>query len=109
MQKLQNLNMEFSEYTKVLVKMINSCIKDQQTFVLKNFSDTTRFLAVILIQRSETEEDAPLVATLSFMQNAGYKLLELLSLNFTSESGEVIRQHVHFRYNTLKVVSCWSC
>ena len=42
-------------------------------------------------------------ARLDFIQNMEYKFVELLSATFVRSSDEVVRQHITYRYNALKV------
>lgn len=42
-------------------------------------------------------------ARLDFLQNMVYKQLDLLAVDFVCSSEEVVRQQIHFRYNSLKV------
>ena len=64
---------EFPEYTNILIKMINSCIKEPHSF-----------LAVFLMSRDGS-------AKLDFIQNIEYKFIELLSVDFIASSEDVVR------------------
>ena len=75
---------DFSEYSSVLMRMLNSCIKEPQCF-----------LAVFIMQRDGQ-------GRLDFIQNIEYKFIELLSLDFMAGSEEAVRQHITFRYNAVK-------
>ena len=75
---------DFGEYPSILLKMVNSCIKEPHAF-----------LAVLIMSRDGT-------AKLDFIQNIEYKFIELLSTEFAASSEEVVRQSITFRYNALK-------
>mmetsp|Transcript_70276 Transcript_70276/g.219428 ORF Transcript_70276/g.219428 Transcript_70276/m.219428 type:complete len:104 (-) Transcript_70276:180-491(-) len=64
--------------------MLNNCIREPQSY-----------LAVFVMQRDGH-------ARLDFIQNMEYKFVELLSCNFVASSEEVVRQHITFRYNSMK-------
>ena len=64
---------EYPDYPNVLVKMLNSCIKEPHSF-----------LAVFIMQRDGT-------ARLDFIQNMEYKFVELLSCDFEASSEETVR------------------
>jgi len=84
LQREQKLMVEFNEYAHVLIRMFNSAIKEPQ-----------QYLAVFVLQEDNT-------GRVDFMQNAMYKFLELLSIQFAPSPGNAVRQHIHFRYNTMK-------
>jgi len=84
MQERQKLMIEFTEYPNVLIKMLNSCIKEPHCF-----------LAVFIM-----DDDGS--ARLDFIQNMEYKFIELLSAQFQASSEETIRQSITFRYNSTK-------
>ena len=84
MQETQKLMIEFNDYPNILVKMVNSCIKEPHSF-----------LAVFIMSRDGT-------AKLDFIQNIEYKFIELLSTDFMASSEEVVRQSITFRYNSVK-------
>lgn len=75
---------DFNEYPNILVKMVNSCIKEPHSF-----------LAVFIMSRDGT-------AKLDFIQNIEYKFIELLSTDFMASSEEVVRQSITYRYNSVK-------
>ena len=64
---------EYPDYPNVLVKMLNSCIKEPHSF-----------LAVFIMQRDGT-------ARLDFIQNMEYKFVELLSCDFEASTEDIIR------------------
>ena len=84
MQEAQKLMIEFNEYSNILVKMLNSCVKEPHSF-----------LAVFIMERNGQ-------ARLDFIQNIEYKFIELLSCDFFASSEEVVRQQITFRYNSVK-------
>lgn len=84
MQEHQKLMIDFPDYVSVLIKMLNSCIKEPQSF-----------LAVFSMQK-----DGP--SRLDFIQNMEYKFVELLSCDFVMSSDESVRQQIAFRYNSVK-------
>ena len=84
MQEQQKLMIEFNDYAGILIKMLNSCIKEPNCF-----------LAVFIMKKEGSGK-------LDFIQNMEYKFIELLSVVFNSSSEEIIRNHVTYRYNSLK-------
>ncbi len=84
LQAEQRLMVEFNEYPHVLIRMLNSCVKEPDAY-----------LAVFVLQSDNS-------GRVDFMQNAMYKFLELLSIQFTPSSGNMVRQQIHYRYNTMK-------
>ena len=64
---------EYPDYPNVLVKMLNSCIKEPHSF-----------LAVFIMQRDGT-------ARLDFIQNMEYKFVELLSCDFEASNEDTVR------------------
>lgn len=83
-QEHQKLMIDFQEYTSVIVKMLNNCIKEPHSY-----------LAVFVMQRDGQ-------ARLDFIKNMEYKFVELLSCDFVASSEDVVRQHITFRYNSVK-------
>lgn len=84
MQEQQKLMVDFPEYTQVIIKMLNNCIKEPHTY-----------LAVFVMRRDGN-------ARLDFIQNMEYKFVELLSCDFQASQEDVVRQQVTFRYNSVK-------
>ena len=80
----QKLMVEYPDYPNILIKMLNSCIKEPHSF-----------LAVFIMQRDGS-------ARLDFIQNMEYKFVELLSCDFDASTEETIRQQITFRYNAIK-------
>ena len=75
---------DFSEYANVLIKMVNSCIKQPQNF-----------LAVFVMSKDGS-------AKLDFIQNVEYKFIELLSCECMASDEFTVRQNITFRYNSMK-------
>jgi len=73
MQENQKLMIEFSDYINILIKMVNSCIKEPHSF-----------LAVFIMNRDGT-------AKLDFIQNIEYKFIELLSCDFMASPEDTVR------------------
>ena len=84
MQENQKLMIEFGDYTNILIKMVNSCIKEPHSF-----------LAVFIMNRDGS-------AKLDFIQNIEYKFIELLSCDFIASPEDTVRQSITFRYNSVK-------
>jgi hypothetical protein len=85
MQDQQKLMIDFADYANVLIRMLNNCIKEPHNH-----------LAVYLMQADGR-------ARLDFIQNMEYKFVELLSVDFMRTPDEIIRQHISFRYNSMKM------
>lgn len=84
LQESQRLMVDFAELPSILVRMLNSCIKEPHTY-----------LAVLIMHRDGT-------ARLDFIQNIEFKFIELLSLDFMASTEETVRQQITFRYNSVK-------
>ncbi|DAZ95108.1 TPA: hypothetical protein N0F65_009739 [Lagenidium giganteum] len=84
MQEQQKLMVDFPDYANVLIRMLNNCIKEPHNH-----------LAVYLMQADGR-------ARLDFIQNMEYKFVELLSVDFLRSSDDAIRQHITYRYNSMK-------
>lgn len=84
LQESQRLMVEFADYPTVLMRMLNSAIREPHVH-----------LAVLIMQ--PTGE-----ARLDFIQNMEYKFVELLSVRFVGCEEELVRAHVTYRYNLVK-------
>ncbi|CBZ50729.1 conserved hypothetical protein [Neospora caninum Liverpool] len=84
MQERQKLMIEFADYPSVLIKMLNSCIKEPHCF-----------LAVLVMQTTGK-------ARVDFIQSMEYKFIELLCLDCVQSTEEFTRRDMTFRYNALK-------
>lgn len=85
MKQRQDLMVDFSGYCKVLARMFTSCMKDPESF-----------LCIFVMGRDGNSQ-------LTFVQNMEYKFVELLTMDFTESPEHVVRQHITFRYNSLRV------
>ena len=72
-QEQQKLMVDFAEYAAVLIRMLNTCIKEP-----------LQHLAVFVMQRGGR-------AHLDFIQNMEYKFVELLSTSFVASDEETVR------------------
>ena len=83
-QEQQKLMVEFQDYPNVLIRMLNSCIKEPHSH-----------LAVFVMQADGH-------ARLDFIQNMEYKFVELLSCNFARSPEDVVQHQITYRYNAMK-------
>ena len=83
-QEQQKLMVEFPDYANVLIRMLNSCIKEPQSYI------------AVLVMNADGR------ARLDFIQNMEYKFVELLSANFIRSPEDVIQKTITYRYNALK-------
>lgn len=83
-QEQQKLMVEFADYTNVLIRMLNSCIKEPHSHI------------AVFIMKPDGH------ARLDFIQNMEYKFVELLSVNFNRSSDEMVQRTISYRYNALK-------
>jgi len=96
MQENQKLMIEFPEYSNIIIRMLNSCIKEPHRCISYLPSLTFHsFLAVFIMQRDGQ-------ARLDFIQNMEYKFIELLSCDFAASAEETVRQQITYRYNSIK-------
>ena len=84
LQESQKLMLEFSEYPNVLMRMLNSCIREPHVHL------------GIFTVTGETN------ARLDFIQNMEYKFLELMTCNLVRSPDEIIQHQITFRYNSMK-------
>ncbi|KAF1330801.1 Spindle assembly protein, partial [Globisporangium splendens] len=84
MQDQQKLMIDFADYANVLIRMLNNCMEEPHNH-----------LAVYLMQADGR-------ARLDFIQNMEYKFVELLSVDFLRVTEDATRQHISFRYNSMK-------
>jgi hypothetical protein len=80
----QRLMIEFQDYANVLARSLNLAIKEPHTH-----------LAVFIMNRDGN-------ARLDFIQNLEYKFVELLSVSFLQSAEVVVREHISFRYRTVR-------
>jgi hypothetical protein len=83
-QEQQKLMVEFPDYTNVLIRMLNNCIKEPHSY-----------MAVFVMQHG-------VHARLDFIQNMEYKFIELMTCNFERSAEEAVQQQITYRYNALK-------
>mmetsp|Transcript_30712 Transcript_30712/g.51404 ORF Transcript_30712/g.51404 Transcript_30712/m.51404 type:complete len:180 (-) Transcript_30712:176-715(-) len=83
-QESQKLMVELSDYPAILVRMLNSCIKEPHI----NLG--------ILTMLNDAE------ARLDFIQNMEYKFVELMYCACVRSPEEIVQQHITFRYNAMK-------
>jgi hypothetical protein len=83
-QEQQKLVVDYSEYPNILIRMLNSCIREPHTH-----------LSIFIIRG---EEDA----RLDFIQNMEYKFVELVSCIFKRSPEEMVQRHITYRYNSMK-------
>jgi hypothetical protein len=83
-QEAQKLVVDFVDYSGVLLRMLNSCIKEPHVH-----------LAIFTMYN---ENDA----RLDFIQNMEYKFIELMYCTFGRSSDEIVQHHITFRYNAMK-------
>lgn len=84
-QDAQKLMVEFPDYPTVLVRMLNSCIKEPHIH-----------LAILTIFDDGTD------ARLDFIQNMEYKFVELMYCLCSKSPEEVVQHHITYRYNLMK-------
>jgi len=84
LQETQRLMVDFHDYPSVVVKMLNSCIKEPNSF-----------MSVLSMSNHGS-------GRLDFIQNFEYKFVELMCMEFVQSSHEVSRQQVAYRYQTMK-------
>lgn len=84
-QDAQKLVIDFIDYAGILIRMLNSCIKEPHVnlAILTIFSDS---------------EDA----RLDFIQNMQYKFVELMYCECKRSPDEVVQHHITYRYNAMK-------
>lgn len=75
---------DFSEYANVLCRVLNQTIKDPHTY-----------LAVFVMHREGH-------ARMDIIENVAFRFIELISCDFARTSEDVTRQHIAYRYNSLK-------
>lgn len=84
MQQKQKLMVDFHEYPRILIQALNNCIKEPHAH-----------LAVFVIQRDGQSR-------LDFIKNIEFKFVELLSCEFIRSPEDLVKQHVTYRYNSVK-------
>ena len=83
-QEQQKLMIEFSEYPNVLIRMLNSCIREPHTHL------------AVFMMHGETD------ARLDFIQNMEYEFVELVSCICERSPEDMIQRQISYRYNLMK-------
>lgn len=86
-QASQKLMVDFDQYPSVIIRMVESCIKEPKTH-----------LGIFVMHHSEAGRHA----RLDIIQNMGYKFVELISIKFSHSPSEVVQQSITYRYNSMK-------
>lgn len=84
MQQKQKLMVDFPEYARILIQALNNCIKEPHSH-----------LAVLIVQSNGQSR-------LDFIKNIEYKFVELLSCDFAKTDEALVKQHIAYRYNSMK-------
>jgi len=90
-QDAQKLMVEFHEYSNVLIRMLNSCIRDPHIF-----------LGIFTMHGDVRGSGKDIDARLDFIQNMEYKFVELMTCVFIRSSEEVVQHQITYRYNSMK-------
>lgn len=80
----QRLMVDFTEFPNVLIKMLNSCIREPKTFLV--------ILALFADGKAKME----------LIQNMDFKYVELMSLPCKQSEDEMVQRQITFRYNSMK-------
>ncbi|GMI38802.1 hypothetical protein TeGR_g4992 [Tetraparma gracilis] len=83
-QEQQKLMVEFADYPNVLIRMLNSCIKEPQSHL------------AVFVMKQDVD------ARLDFIQNMEYKFVELMSCHFIRSPEEIVQHQITYRYNAMK-------
>ena len=83
-KKIKNLKIKFFEYSNLLKKLFDSCIKQPQLFN-----------SVFIMQKDGT-------AKLNFEQNIQFKRVELLSIDFVNSPDDMVKKQISYRYNIIR-------
>jgi hypothetical protein len=83
-QSKQRLMMPFSDYSSVLVRMLNNVIREPHIH-----------LAILILHGDS-------LGRLDLIQNMEYKFIELMSCDFEASPEHVIQHHITYRYNAMK-------
>jgi len=77
---------DFKEYPDLILRMLNSCVRDP-----------THFVGLLVMQRG-------MKARLDFLENLDYKWIEHLSMPLDGASDSAVRENIVHRYNKMKAV-----
>ena len=80
----QNLMLPFQEYPNVLIRMLNSVIREPATH-----------LAILVLSGDKQ-------ARLDIIQNMEYKFVELMSCDCETSPEQIVQHHITYRYNAMK-------
>jgi len=86
LQEEQKFTVNYSEFGAMIIRMMNSAIKQPNVF-----------LCVLMLQKDGT-------ARLDLLQNIDYKFIELLSLDFYASGEDSVRQQITYRYNLTRAL-----
>jgi hypothetical protein len=92
-KEAQGLNGEFKDYPSIIIKTVNKCEKSETYETERNF--TPRNILLFTIRNDGA-------GILSIIQMSEYKNLELLALDCAPGSEDLVRQHITFRYGSMK-------
>lgn len=84
-QESQNLMVEFPDYPAVIIRMLNSCIREPNMY-----------FGVFSMSPSLRE------AKIEFIQNVEYKYISLMNCDFFRASEEIVQSQITYRYNAMK-------
>ena len=82
----QKLTCNFSNFSDILIKYLDFCIKDQKGY-----------LAVFYIKTDKK-------AKMELFENLEYKFGELINIDFAPASDDLIREQISYRYNSMRAV-----
>ena len=82
----QKLTCNFSNFSDILIKYLDFCIKDQKGY-----------LAVFYIKTDKK-------AKMELFENLEYKFGELINIDFVPSSDDLIREQISYRYNSMRAV-----
>ena len=85
-KKDQKLTCNFTNFSNLLIKYLDFCIKDQKAY-----------LAVFNIKSDKK-------AKMELLENLEYKFGELINLDFVPASDDLIREQISYRYNSMRAV-----
>ena len=82
----QKLTCNFSNFSDILIKYLDLCIKNQKGY-----------LAVFYIKTDKK-------AKMELFENLEYKFGELINIDFVPASDDLIREQISYRYNSMRAV-----
>jgi hypothetical protein len=83
-KKNQKLTCNYDQFSDLLIKFLDLCIKE-----------TKKYLAVFLIKENGEYK-------MELFENLEYKFGDLISLDFTKASDDLIKKQINYRYNTMR-------